>query len=252
MLFQELLFKENEISTKKKCPKIVNKQYTYKSHSQKVNINEIKKILLFLSAIKKSHKLSLLPIFLDLGNGGFEDKLSYILLECIAYHLIEKEKCKLRLNFYCKHTIFNEGIKSSYLSKIDGSQKNNNDFVKKFKKEIYKSHYRNVVDLKSFKDGDVSRIVQDVDSFLKPFNIAKEYRDSVSDVVGELIDNALEHSKSDCLIDLDVTKNYVNNTNADDGLYCGVNIVILNFSEFLLGDKLLKKIKQIDIQDSQI
>lgn len=246
MLFEELLFERNKRLSRKKTPKLQSNKYIYTSHSQKIDINEINNILLFLSSIRKRHALSLAPIILDLGDGGFEDKLSYVLLECIAYHLIEKEKCKLILKFYCKHTIYNEGIKSSYLNKINGTTKNNKEFINRFKKEIYKSHYRNIVALKDFTYADISRIVQDIDSFLKPFNIESGCRASVSDVVGELVDNAVEHSKSDCLVDLDVTTDYSKNGDDEKGRYCGVNIVILNFSEFLIGDKIAKKIKQIN------
>lgn len=50
--------------------------------------------------------------------------------------------------------------------------------------------------------------MSDIDSFLKMFSVAKQYRDAITEVIIELAGNALEHTDTDCLIDLDVTTPY--------------------------------------------
>ena len=246
-MFDEALFVNNKLNSSSQSVRISSKKsYIYETHANKIDIAEIGRILNFINAIKKKHRVSLLPIVINLKNNIFEDKLTYILLECICYNLIEKEGCKLTLLFNCKHSIYNEGIKTSCLKHVNGTREGLDTFKKKFRFDIFQSHFRKIVNYETYSIESTSRMVQDVDNYLKGCGIQKSYRTIVSDIVGELLDNSIEHSHSDCLIDLDVTLDYEKiNTNPDDS-YCGVNIVVLNFSEILLSDGILQKIKQIE------
>ena len=245
-MFNEKLFLDHNSGEHiKKIKTNSQKTYIYTTRSQQVDLLEIKRIINFLYSIKCRHKLSFFPIVIDLGkNIVIEDKLTYILLECICYHLIVKERCNLSLRFHCPHTIYNEGIKVSYLKCIDGTKKGMAAFVDHFSFEIRGPHFRNIVQSEDFDGEQTARIVQDIDSFLKFNLIQKSYGERVSEIIGELLDNSLEHSMSDCLIDIDVTKNYEKNSDpSSENLYCGVNIVVLNFSDILLGNGVAKKIQ---------
>ena len=223
-----------------------NKRYVYNSRSEQFDLTEIRNIIVFLKAIKKRHKLSLLPIDIELGNRKFIDKLSYILLECLCYYLLKEEKCSLNLHYTCQHTIFNEGIKTSYLNRIN-SPRGKIDFVKRFRFDILRSHYRRVIPCEDPSGEWTSYINQDIDSFLKTYNIQKEYRECASNVICELVDNALEHSMSDCLVDIDITNDYTKDIDPnEENLYCGLNIVIINFSEILMGNGISQKISFIE------
>lgn len=246
-MFGESLFVNNILNSSNRSIRISpNKVYIYETHAEKIDIAEIRRILNFVNAIKSKHRLSLLPILINLKNSIFDDKLSYILLECICFNLIEKEGCKLTLRFNCKHEIYNEGIKTSCLKYVNGTKEGLNKFKKLFKFDIFQSHFRKIVSFETYSIESTSRMVQDIDNYLKGCGIQKAYRTIVSDIVGELLDNSIEHSLSDCLIDLDVTRDYEKiNSNPDDN-YCGVNIVVLNFSETMLCDGIYHKIKKID------
>ena len=243
----QLFIERNNDNVSKKVRISSQKEYIYMNQSQQVGLHEIKKIIVFLNSIKSRHRLSLLPIKIILGkNIVIEDKLTYILLECICYHLIEKEKCKLTLTFSCPHNIYNEGIKTSHLKYINGTQTGMSNFATHFRSDLKGSHFRRVIKSEEFDGAQTSRTVQDIDSFLKFQFVHETYRADVSNIVGELIDNSLEHSKSDCLIDIDITTDYEkNNSEASDALYCGVNIVVLNFSDVLLGQGVGIKLKRI-------
>ena len=247
MFNEQLLLENNSSKTQNRIKMTPNKEYIYINQSQQVGLHEIKKIINFLNSIKSRHRLSLLPIKIILGkNIVIEDKLTYILLECICYHLIVKEKCKLSLTFSCPHNIYNEGIKTSHLKHIDGTQTGMSNFTNHFRLDLKGSHFRRVIKSEEFDGAQTSRTVQDIDSFLKFQFIHETYRADVSNIVGELIDNSLEHSKSDCLIDIDITTDYEkNNSESSDDLYCGVNIVVLNFSDVLLGQGVGIKLKRI-------
>lgn len=242
---EDLLFRNNSDSGVRKIRMSPEKKYIYTNNTGKINLSEIRRIIGFICSIRNKHRLSLIPIVLDLGRGTIiEDKLSYILLECICYHLIEKEKCNLTLSFLCPHTIYNEGIKTSYLKTIDGTKKGLDTFSKHFQFDIRGSHFRRVIQSENFNGEQTARLVQDIDNFLKFCLIQKDYRTDISEIVGELIDNSLEHSGSDCLVDIDVTTDYEKNSETPSSdLFCGVNIVVLNFSNVELGDGVAKKLQ---------
>ena len=87
-MFNEKLFLDhNSGEPIKKIKTNSQKTYIYTTRSQQVDLLEIKRIINFLYSIKCRHKLSFFPIVIDLGkNIVIEDKLTYILLECICYH----------------------------------------------------------------------------------------------------------------------------------------------------------------------
>ena len=212
-----------------------------------IGLSEISKILKFICELDKKKLLSTLPIEINLKKGIFEDKLSYILLECICYYLINNGKSILYLKYDCQPTICNEGIEHSclkYINKKDGGEK---EFLDKFNFDIYKKHYRKIIHHCNVRDDQVSITVQDIDSYMKNCGIHESFRARISDVVGELVDNALEHSKSDCLIDIDITDLYRKKADSydSDDKYQGLNIVVLNFSEILLGQSIAKKISYL-------
>ena len=244
MTNEELLFKLNSSNVLPKRVPIVNRKITYSFKNREIGLSEVKKSLLYFSAIEKKYKSVFLPFELNCGVCSFEDKLTYVLFECFFLYVITNFSIKCSFNFNCKHNIFNEGIKYSFLKTLN---QNNDEINKKFNLEISTYHFRRVIDIKTYDETVISKVMQDVDSFLKFYSISKEYRDSVSEVIGELVDNALYHGRSDCLIDLDVTNNYVKRVQNDGSKYYGVNIVVLGFSKVLLGEKLLEKMKKASV-----
>lgn len=238
----DLILKTNSTNSKKTII-LTNKRYIYKSKVDRLDFSEIRRICTFINLIKNKHSLALAPIVLDLGEIEFVDKLTFVILECICYDLVVVRDCKLKVIFNCKHNIYNEGIRFSGLVYLNGVDYNK--FVKFFLNHIYDTHYRMVIKSNG-KDTDLAFKVQDIEYFLRNIGISDEYCDSVSNVVGELIDNALEHGESDCLVDIDVTSEYVKNgEEKNDNTYCGINIVVLNFSNKNFGDELKDKFNSI-------
>ncbi len=85
---------------------------------------------------------------------------------------------------------------------------------------------------------DASIAISKCTEFLKRIHVGSEAIDAVCDVVGELAPNAVEHGKSDCLIDIC----YVNSKTLDDDDEKNISIVIYNFSEKLLWTDLFRKV----------
>ena len=228
------------------------RDYFYSSSCGQIDLFEIGRVISFIETVRKQHALHLIPIRINLGNRAFADKLSYILYESLLHYLIEKERCPIETVFNCPHNIFNEGIKHSCLvySGIDRSGRRL--FIEKYPKDTAKTHFRRIV---KKEDGDdyLSLVAQDIDSFLKHTGITEECRDYVRKVAEELIDNALDHGDSECLFDMDITKEYFKQDKVvEEESYVGVNIVVMNYSSILLGDLLRGKMESLVLTDNPV
>ncbi|MDT9722187.1 hypothetical protein QVE09_25080 [Paenibacillus sp. ClWae2A] len=236
-----LLLINNEKKQVKKF-KMYKNSIVYRLDKPIFNGSAIKDIIGFVNAVEEKYHKVKLPIHFDLGNIKITDKLTYIIFECICNYLLQTCKRKVTVSFSAKEEINTEGIGSSPLLLLGTSIKDPLKFSQKFKKEIYKSHYRRVIETEENKDPYLlSMIMSDLDTFLKTFSVTKQYRDAITEVIIELAGNALEHTNTDCLIDLDVTEPY-NKKETTDTFY-GINITILNFSPKLLGYSISEKIK---------
>ncbi len=174
----------------------------------------------------------------------FIDKLTYIFLECIIYTLLVDYNITTEIYFRDTNSgIHTNGINHSLLlnyllNKIDG-----NEFISKFNKIYRNSHFRRVIDGNAPDDSlDICNLMSEIKTFLKFFNINENYRNQISEMLSELADNAREHTKTDCLIDIDVASDYGKYGEAEDKNYCALNIAVINFSTKCIGDILKEKI----------
>lgn len=248
MFHEEYLLQNSHINLKQKIH-INQGKIIYQFTGKKFDIDSLKELIDFvkLFAISNFRKL---PIDIILNVVEFTDKLIIVLLECVCYYLVHTIGSPVRISFVCDPTIWIEGVRSSPLLILnDFSNQNQRKFSEKFKKDYFRNHFRRLITVEENHDKTIaSRVMQDVDSFLKFWGISEEYRAPLSEVIVELVDNALEHTETDCLIDLDVALDYkkVLRNNGEtcevsDDDYCGINIAIINFSKYTIGDKLKEK-----------
>lgn len=212
-----------------------DKRYVYSLNNSALNFHTICRFIQFVNGLKIN-----LPIIIQLVHVNIVDKLSYILLECVCQHLIEEKNMKIGILLSPMKTIFVAGIESSPLNILLGQPNRINcqNYAKKFCKDLYQTHYRKLIRLDENESGiAASKVSWEIEVFLRAFNVEDEYINDVIEVLGELIDNAMEHSESDCLIDVDVTSEH-SKRGDPTGKYYGVNIVILSLSETLIGDKI--------------
>lgn len=170
----------------------------------------------------------------------FKEKLIFILFECVCKYLIS-EGHPVSLSMKVHLNINTHGFESSPLKLLESSTCGNTDrFKEKFSKDLFGRHYRGIFPHDA-KDDDLSIIMGDTASFQRIGNIRDEDRDMLSEVMAELLGNAQEHSSSDCLYDFDITPAY--NKKGSDKTFVGMNIVILNLSQKLLGTGLKQKLE---------
>ena len=239
----KLLFEKNE----KEKITVVKKNGKFGLHFTLRNCKvDGKKIAYLVSqvgyAIEK-YKNTSVPVYFNLHNVIFMDKLTYVILECICYFLIKTFKIKVSFNMTnVKLYIANEGVINSPIYLIANGNTNIEGFVKKFNIDLYGQHYRKILKAEDNYNDALSKLLTDVKNFLRNLDVDLEYGREVSKVVSELAGNSMEHAKSDCLIDIDVTREY----RKEDGKekYVGINIVILNFSNKLFYEELKNKMKK--------
>lgn len=250
MTGEELLFQKNNIPGPKHFD-IKNGGIYYKNNAYIFNGDKIKEIIGFIRSAHIKYNAIGIPIILDLGNIVFEDKLTYIILECICNFAMSKLGRKIIISCSVKKSIWTEGIQSSVLPILStGKPGSFEKFQNKFMHEIYERHYRRIVLADEWRDKYLnSKIMEQIDWFLKNLLVDKEYRDAMAEVISELVGNVHDHTTGDCLIDIDVTTDY-NKENAD-GKYYGLNLVVINFSDNLFGQEIKKKIEDGDIQNER-
>lgn len=255
-MFDTSLFLQNiDVKTSKyKLNLDANKNILYNNKSRKFGLKQVKNLLNFAKLISQNPLYQKFGVSIQLGEIEFEDKLTILLIECICYYLIFELNVALSLTYNCKKNIHSEVIDVSPLKYLSTKSPIFSDkFVKKFRLDLNKYHFRRLIRIEENADGCLaSSVMQDVENFLKFYEIDNEYRSSISEVVSELVDNAIEHGESDCLIDIDITHdNYrkllksAGEINLSDEHYRGINISIINISNITIGEKLKTKLDYI-------
>ena len=181
------------------------------------------------------------PIMLDIGETSFNDKLVYIVLECVIHIVMEKYHRKVYICYKVTDSIWTEGFKYSCLNNVnDGFD----IFEKKFKYDLDRKHFRKVFTYQDYCDKKcLSKLMTDIRSFLKNNCINESSVDELTEVLIELVGNSGEHAKTDCLIDLDLTDDTYKSTADDLDNYYGLNACVVNFSKELFYVPLMNKMK---------
>lgn len=245
MIGEELLFKTNNVS--------FPKRYNIRKGGIYFNNNEynfdgkmIKEIIGFVNGANSRYSGSNIPIIFDFGNIKFKDKLTYIILECICNYIMSSCNRKVIIGCSVKNTIWTEGIRSTPLQILSTGKKNSfSKFQEKFRSEIYERHYRRIISASEWDDEYLNcKIMEQVDWFLKNLQVDRDNRSAMAEVVSELAGNVHDHTDGDCLIDIDVTREY--EKESSEGKYYGLNLVVLNFSKKLFGEGIKEKIQKDD------
>ena len=103
------------------------------------------------------------PIMLDIGETSFNDKLVYIVLECVIHIVMEKYHRKVYICYKVTDSIWTEGFKYSCLNNVnDGFD----IFEKKFKYDLDRKHFRKVFTYQDYCDKKcLSKLMTDIRCF---------------------------------------------------------------------------------------
>lgn len=243
MKYCELLLQKNySVNLEKEIAKKIklkNYRLYYPIYTDVFNGDHIYEILCVVQYVRKKYRQKI-PITFMLGEFEFYDKLVYIILESIIYYMFKTEKHDMKLNYKIRHSIYTEGIMYSPLSFM-GSK---SEYQRKFKGDIGMNHFRKLISSEEQKKEEyLSDLMQQIYCFLSNNGISADISDQLAEVLIELVGNACEHGKSDCLLDVDITQTAYTREEVE-GNYHGMNAVVLNYSPTLFFERLKQKLDE--------
>lgn len=201
----------------------------------------------FLAIIKKMKKIISIEktpeeqkekiIVFKLDNTIFKDKAAYILLESLVYLICRDYNFNIKMSF---EKLEVQNIYQSEMKNIFEIYKNKYIDKKIYLEEFGKffisaKRFRKIIKYEEFIENKeyLSIIATELNAFFKIYFLEDTQNDLFVETLSELIGNACEHGKSDCLIDINaipnLRKNYLESAKV------GFDIVIYNFSDNLLG-----------------
>lgn len=216
--------------------------YTYSFSNCFFGLNDFRNLISYVNHIINTQPIRL-PFKFVLKKVTFYDKLSYVLFELLCYHLITKG-FRVYLDLQPNYGIGTKGINSAPMNLLSTKNYNEQKFLDKFGFEIYRNHYRFIAKTEKEDKYELpTRVMNDTKMFLKHYvGIEEKHLKRIAEIVAELTDNTLEHTHSDCLIDIDVSENFIKKDDPDNE-YFGINIAILDLSGKLLGSGIKKFFK---------
>lgn len=256
---------DNNYKTVKKIVNVYEHRrvFLFRSSDKLLGGSLLKKIIDFSGTVLNSKFR--LPVVIIFEKITIRDKLSYILLECVIYHLINYGY-DVQVLMNPDYNIGTKGIIQSPLNFLNprytefekrDKVKRKNQFLKHF--ELFQGgKYRKWIS----KDDDlgVSRLTTDLLLlFREQYNYFPNYADTdyenvlvqkLATTIGELVDNAHEHGGSDCLVDIDFSHDFIKKSK-NDGTFGGLNVTIINFSKRTFGEKVKYKILNTDLNDER-
>lgn len=206
-------------------------------------------------------KLNYPYIFLELNSIHLRDKLSIELLEKSIFDLIINTNKTIVISAIVNpNNINTELMKVSPLLYLGVKNYRNGNYSKKLFLKLYKFdiskisdygvyHYRRFVYKDKVDNSYYAKIISDLNTTLPGFIPIKE-KQSIAELVCELVENSITHGNSNCLFDIDVTTNHYKKYKNSDDSYFGVNIGVINESENLFFTKLKNKIKNMSINNN--
>lgn len=190
------------------------------------------------------HNCQLEMVAIAFTRGQFDEKLTYVFLECYLEHIIVDHGIKVKVTYdNARRGIFTQGVLSSPLQKLMGDEKSAGEkYLKAFRAETSRTHYRRVFSPDEGRGSALSSALTTLGMIFDYLNIPEEQGNPIAEVAVELVGNALEHTQSDCVLDIDIADNYVKRKEPSGKKYYGANICVLNFSSTLLSSQLKEKV----------
>lgn len=166
------------------------------------------------------------------------------LMESILYFVINEWEFHVTYRFTINENFLGYQVfKNSILFKFNNTKISINKYNNEYNKKIVidKNHFRKICENteENRKGTFISITMDEIDIFLKYFELNNEYRHELSEVIVEIVDNALKHSKGDCILTLNVLDNTNNN-------YKYVDVAIVVIDDIYIGKHIIDYIENKD------
>ena len=216
---------------------------SYTEPSDELNFIIIKKLLRFISGVHNHYRYTPMMLYIDFSRVRTIDKLTMQVLESVIYSLIVDYGHRVVINIHIDKQIHSEGFAYTPLYYLGRKNYDAVKFKQAYEGNTQINHYRKVVPVEWTYEGKLGEyILPDVIQTISNTVADDSFCFALAEVVTELINNANEHNNSDCLFDLDISNGY-RKVNDPEGLYVGVNLSVISFSEKDITTDLSKKIE---------
>lgn len=203
------------------------------------SIKSIYKIVEHLKWMKVEKKTIETKVIID--SSSIADQAILNLMETILYFVLNEWNFHINYRFSINENILGYQVfKNSILFKFNNKKISKNEYNNEYNKKIIieKNHFRKICENteENRKGKFISITMDEVDTFLKFFEINNEYRNELSEVIVEIVDNALNHSKGDCILTLNVLKNPTGN-------YKYVDVAVVVIDDIYIGKYIIDYIE---------
>lgn len=194
-----------------------------------------------IKAFNRYYMNKRLFLTIDLRKTAIHDKLSVILLECICFFTITRFDMNVGLHYDIDINIITQRMQYFAFKYLGfGPKYSMSVFKQKFFQDYENHRLRKI--LASTKKVDINVFTTDVRSYLEMNEVDYDTALDIAKTIAELVENALNHGGSSCLVDIDVSSPTFQSPSYKGITFEGVNIVIISFSKYKFPQKLRKKI----------
>lgn len=206
------------------------------------SIKSIYKIAEHLKWMREEMHIFETKILID--SDYISDQAILTLMETIIYFVINEWNLKITYRFSIKENVLGYQIfKKSILFKYNNRKIVIEDYNLEYNKEITieGDHFRKLCKNteENRKGKFISITMDEIDIFLKCFELDNEYRNELAEVIVEIIDNALKHSEGDCILNLNLVKN-------DYHKYKYVDVAVVVIDDIFIGKEIIEYINKKD------
>ena len=234
----------------KKLPKLEKHGIINIRFGGRLDSFQIDKILADIHFIVTIYKSSCKEIrFICEGIFQPKDMFVYVLFETFIYTL----RCKYNYNVSyaiskAQSNVHIPGLSDSLLHYFYQADFDKNKMERDYNFLHNKHHFRRIISKDDIEGA--SKLLGELKMFLRVFEIDQNYGLALAKVASELVDNASEHAKSDCLVDVYVSAPTYHKKNCNDGDYYSISMVVVNFADRTLNYGIQKKIENKNYEES--
>lgn len=203
-------------------------------------LNTLSKKLKYLINIKDH-----LEVKISIKSKIIADMPTIAVFEYLIYYSMKNSNHKFKIGFNPKQNDYNSNflsysIISEFIKSSCHFKKAKINYINKFESEetfITSNNYRKLIKNNSNKNDVLNSVASEINIFLKQKMTDYGYKEDYCESISELCANALDHTKSDCILSMISREAYKSSDNSKCHI---LSVVVSNISENLIFENLKK------------
>lgn len=192
------------------------------------NIESIYSIIEHIKWVNEKVERGSIKILIE--STSIADQVIVLIFESIIYHVLNNMNISIKYRFNLQqNTIGYQCYKNSILYKYNNCKIIKEKYIKEYEKNIIidKNHYRKRC-IRSEDKSQLSITMDEIACFFKNLLLDEAYSEDLTEVIIEIIGNAVEHSKSSCISSINVL-------DSSGGKEKIIDVAIIDYSDIYLG-----------------